>query len=326
MRDLGLLHTGREMNIKLRALALVIGIIAAPAALSAVTTINLYTEVTDLTLTSSSPVAVPLVSDPFNALPDTVDGYGFALAEVTLTESTTFVSMGSMHIVIDDPTDSYSTSFADNGTAQFSFATTLLSLTGDYSLYLDASLTDVDPDPGRDFATASPLVLEGTKPLEFSVNAGGPYTLSQALSFFFVPFPFATTSIGAAEYDLGVDVNGMGGPDILSLEALDISINPKVGEVLLAVDTLMKSNADALAGNDTTIDIEFAIPFKESTATLAANIFDGTFDPPFELTLTTDGSIVTEPLVGAAVPLPPAVLLFAAGCVSLVFMRRAALA
>lgn len=227
-------------------------------------TINVKTEIVAMNLQGISPL--PLA---FDALAP--DGYGLIDTLVTVTESPTLTSTGTVTAVID---------FAPGFT---SFTSTLSS---SFELFVDVSLSDNDPlndfapgltDPFNIFADPTkPLtaVLEGSSSLADYSDLGILSSSSSTLS-----------------HSLEADINGNGDIDGISFSAT--SINFDINDINFVTDFVVDAAAFAnlFLGNDVTLNFQGSVEITSATVTINGDVADAITDPSFSVTV--EGNVAT---------------------------------
>ncbi|MEX0611911.1 MAG: hypothetical protein WD229_07305 [Pirellulales bacterium] len=266
------------------------------------------TELTSLNLTTPAPVAMPLASDPGNALGDSVMGYGFVDSQVTVTlSSQRLINPGPQSLGQACATDTGGPGTAgcmpsgspppidpnDHHGQQF-FVDSF------FDVFFDITVTDVDPRPGRDYAGQGPgasIMLQdlsdaGNKDMQTSYSIVFD---KDAPNFGLLPPPETFPYIGHfnIEIPLGGDLNGNGE-------------NDKIKFTLAAHQVNGENRTFIILPNGTVID-SF-----DSTADLSGAVVDVSADPPFSIHMigpTTAESTLLNPVV----PEPSALMLLAAG-------------
>jgi len=259
---------------------------------------------------------VPLASDPGNALGDSVDGYGWVSAAATISASPSMASGGVTTISFD-----LLTSF-------------MVSVSSVFTLHLDLTLEDVDSAPGRDFATGSPVTPARLSPLVIEIAgevdilsllgalAALPADATEAEQYNALLAAAATTAtvtetITDAKYALGVDVNGNGDLDVMTLSTTDLDttaleLDFTDGDLEALLDAILDGTlADPLV-------IEAGVSVTGLALAFTGNVFDVTSDPPFTLNFVD----VTIGSAAASVPEPSSLLLLLAAGVVLVLLAR----
>jgi hypothetical protein len=287
--------------------------------------VSIETEIVQMNLQSASPTPVPLASDPGNALGDSIEGYGFVDSTVVITESSTLQSGVTMSIGFDP-------------------LTSIAAITANLSLHLDLGFTDVDAVPARDYVgqpdgatlnllanSGSPMLVTQTASIDFTAAFAllfGTTTpteqeLLDALTAGTTLDPIVST---AAEYALGVDVNGNAENDKVKLKAADIAFDPM--DLMLDI-TGTSGGLEGLIESILAGTLSGPLTFGASVSISAANFtFDGlvvdeSTDPPFTLDVSTDDPVIGIDPNAVNVPAPgPALLLLAGLLVTGAAVRR----
>jgi hypothetical protein len=266
--------------------------------------------------------SVPLASDPGNALGDSINGYGYVNATATISASSTLNSAGTT-------------------TIDFDLTTLNVHVSSAFSLNLDLTLVDADDRLGRDFATGSPISLSPVRPLEIAVDGNADVLALLAAFAALPPTPTdaevlaaiigaatVTHSVVDAKYALGVDVNGNGTDDVLTLRTGDLD------PTLLSLDVTdgdLEALIDAITSGTLTapIEIEAGVSVTGLSLSFTGDVFDQTADPPFTLNFT--GVTLASTQLNGGLPEPSSLLLLLAAGLSLLMvgqrrmsMRRAA--
>ncbi|MDA1052496.1 MAG: tandem-95 repeat protein [Planctomycetota bacterium] len=198
-------------------------------------------ELTQLNLTGQS-YAIPLASDPANALGDSVDGYGFVDSQVTLALS--------------------SKSFGETTATPFQGTFNVDSF---FDVFFDITITDVDNRPGRDFAgqtDGASIVLQNVSAHIVSSFSQMPDASSPNFKLFPPPESNPYTTLMNVERPLGVDVNGNGE-------------NDKVKFTLMTFVVADQNRTFIQLPNGATLN-QFNV-----SAVLNAAVLDESGDPPF---------------------------------------------
>ncbi|MCL4798022.1 MAG: PEP-CTERM sorting domain-containing protein [Burkholderiales bacterium] len=262
--------------------------------------------------------SVPLASDPGNALGDSVDGYGFVDATATISASPTESSGGVT-------------------TIGFDVSTLMVSVSSVFTLHLDLALEDADARAGRDFATGSPVTPTRLSPLVIEIAgeldllalldalAALPGDATEAEQYNAILAAAAATAtvthtITDAKYALGVDVNGNGTSDVMTLGTTDLDTTALE---LDFTDGDLEALVTAILDGTLTdpLVIEAGVSVAGLGLTFMGDVFDETADPPFsisfvDVTIASDAASVPEP---SSLP-----LLLAAGLGLILLARRRA--
>jgi hypothetical protein len=279
------------------------------------------TELTSLNLTGG-PVALPLASDPGNALGDSIDGYGFVNSQVMLTLSSQRAmnpgpaSLGEACAFPGEPTAAGGSGQCGQGELD---AINPAEHDGEpffvssfFDVFFDITVTDVDPRPGRDYVGALPAInIQDIGPANMQ-NFFTAIFDADAPNFGLIPPPESSPYIG--HFNIEIDLSAYFGM------LVDINANG-IGDKIkftLAAHTVDGENRTFIVLPDGTVIDSF-----DSTASLAGAIVDVTSDPPFgpfELAgPTTAQSLLLNPVV----PEPGTLMLLAAtGLMAPTFRRR----
>jgi len=259
--------------------------------------------------------SIPLASDPGNALGDSVDGYGFVDAAATISASPTESSGGVT-------------------TIGFDLTTLMVSVSSVFTLHLDLTLEDADARAGRDFATGSPVTPTRLSPLVIEVAgeldllallaalAALPGDATEAEQYNAILAAAAATAtvthtITDAKYALGVDVNGNGTPDVMTLGTTDLDTTAL--ELDFTDGDLEELVTAILDGTLTDpLVIEAGVSVAGLGLTFMGDVFDETADPPFTISFV-DVTIASE---ATSVPEPSSLLLLLAAGVGLILLAR----
>lgn len=291
---------------------LLTGVVTLPAAASTIelslpSEVSVLVEITEFSGTGSG--SVPLVRDLDNSLPGSVDGWGFADATATIGESPLLESSLIASIIFD------------SDTLEISVNTTA-------TLFLDLVLEEVAG--GGAFFTGSPLSLAASaaNPLLIETSAlvdlgvvdlDDPHLL-QALIDAIDPTTI-TTTVTDAKYLLGVDINGSGGNDVLTLATSDLDTSSLAFDVDDGdFDALIEAILNGTASSPLAIGANVGI--SGLALTFSGAVFDAASDPPFTLDFPSLDVTGTDPLASTAVPEPAGLALLALGGLLLVCWRR----
>ena len=225
------------MAMAIVLISLALGPAAGSAARSTAQPIPLVVLEFDTALTSlnlsGGDFAMPLASDPGNALPDSIDGFGFVNSRVTITLSSQrspnpgpastgracavpfFAPPGgdtagaSDFCPPGDPPAIDPAQLDGQGYAVFSF----------FDVFFDISVTDVDPRPGRNFAGmpgGATIVLPDNRGADMRTSYLRRFEMN-APNFGLVPPPEVSPYIGHFDIriPLGGDINGNSCDDML---------------------------------------------------------------------------------------------------------------
>ncbi|MBM3880069.1 MAG: hypothetical protein FJ387_10175 [Verrucomicrobia bacterium] len=272
------------------------------------------TSLTSLNLTGP-PVGLPLVSDPGNALGDSISGYGWVNSSVTVTLSSQRVPSGppTLGQVI-----AYQAQFSSarvepglgppppidpnalHGQAFFVHSF--------FDVFFDITVTDVDSRPGRNIAG----MPDGASVSLFDNGPASMQSSYQAMfnkdlpNFGLAPPPEVSPYIGHfnIEIPLGGDINGNGEDDKIKFT--------------LATHAVGDANRSfIILPNGTVID-QF-----DSTANLEGAVVDMSTDPPFTIGGLTGPTTASSTLLNTVVPEPHEYALLAGlGLVGFAVWRR----
>ena len=232
----------------------------------------------DTALTSLSlvggPFPMPLASDPGNLLGDSISGYGFVNAQVSITlSSQRLINPGLPSL---GHAFAYNRGLADGGQGGGIILPQPIdpnALDGEqffvssfFDVYFDITVTDIDPRPGRNFAgqvdgASIPLLNNGP------ANMQSFYQVifdKDAPNFGLIPPPQADPYIGHFDIEilLGGDINGNGENDKIKFQ--------------LASHAAGDGNRQFITlPNGTVLDMF------DSAAFLAGAVVDVSTDPPF---------------------------------------------
>ena len=239
------------------------------------------TELTSLNL-SGGPFPMPLASDPGNLLGDSVEGYGFVDALVTITLSSQRTTSPG------PPSDGTACAFENTPTTSPGVSITAglgLTCSGPldpvdpnaldgvpfvvdsfFDVFFDITVTDVDSRPGRDFAgqpDGASIVLPDNGPAHMSSFYFVDFD-KLAPNYGLVPPPEADPYIGHfnIEIPLGGDINGNGENDKIKFT--------------LAAHSVGDDNRTFVILPDGTVVDDF-----DSAAFLEGSVVDESTDPPF---------------------------------------------
>jgi hypothetical protein len=287
-----------------------LALLATPSIAQPPTVLFWETELTSLSL-SGGPVALPLASDPGNALGDSIDGYGFVNSDVVLTLSsqravnpgpqslgTTCAFPGSPAATgvgecrVDDPSPVDPSEHDGEPFFVQSF----------FDVFFDVTLVDVDARPGRDYVGGLPAInIQDIGPAAMQ-NFFTAIFDADAPNFGIIPPPESAPYIGhfnieidlSAYFGMLVDINGNG-------------IGDKV-KFTLAAHTVGDENRTFIILPDGTVIDTF-----DSTASLEGAVVDITSDPPFGPFELTGPTTAQSQLQNPTVPEPAAIVLLLAG-------------
>lgn len=234
------------------------------------------TELTSFNL-AGGPFPMPLASDPSNLLGDSIDGFGFVDSEVTITlSSQRAISPGppSLGMTFAFPADFGDDNSNLNGECgeeeidpdaldgQQFFADSF------FDVFFDITVTDVDPDPGRDYAgqpDGASITLPDNGPANIQTFYF-PFFDKDAPNFGLIPPPEVEPYIGhfLIEIPLGGDINANGEDDKIKFT--------------LATHSVGDENRQFIVLPDGTVIDEF-----DSAAFLEGAIVDLSADPPFTI-------------------------------------------
>jgi hypothetical protein len=268
------------------------------------------TELLSLNLTGG-PVALPLASDPGNALGDSIDGYGFVNSNVLLTLSSQRPvspgprSLGQACAFLGSPAATGGTGqcggdappidpnvYHDEGFFVSSF----------FDVFFDVTVTDVDLRPGRDYVGGLPAInLQNIGPASMQ-NFHQAIFDKDAPNFGLIPPPESAPYIGhfnieidlSAYFGMLVDINGNG-------------IGDKI-KFTLATHSVGDENRTFITLPDGTVIDSF-----DSAASLAGAVVDITSDPPFGPFELSGPTTASSNLVNPVVPEPAAMVLLLVG-------------
>lgn len=243
-------------------------------------------ELVQLSLVSSSPVSIPLASDPTNLLGDSIDGFGFVNSqfEIKLSSLRTTPgpkSLGLIQLTLVDPPPTSGINSIHSGD-QFH-------VDSFFDVFFDITITDRDIRPGRDYAGLSDGAI-----MEF--RDVGPVRLTSSYECFaqlaetlFGCIPQARNKLFVGGLPLviplGVDINRNGEndkikiitPQLTPVAVTDIQFPPPTGPYSVSFDSFF--------------DVDTAVVNDESS------------DPPFIIGLPGQ-MIILVPGPGALPPLP----------------------
>ena len=270
------------------------------------------TEFLSLNLTGG-PVAMPLASDPGNALGDSIEGFGFVNSAVNVTLSSQRLvnpgpdSLGMAHAFsasiaalgagagggegAQEPTP-LTPGLIDELDGQSFFVDSF------FDVFFDITVTDVDARAGRNFAgmpDGASIMLPDIGPADMQSNHQAIFD-KDAPNFGLIPPPQSSPYIGhfLLEIPLGGDINGNG-------------INDKL-KFTLATHAVGDENRTFIILPDGTVIDNF-----DSTASLEGAVVDVTSDPPFGPFALSGPTSASSNLLNPIVPEPSSVILLAAG-------------
>ena len=283
------------------------------------TQLEFDTQLTSLNLTTPNAVAMPLASDPGNALGDSISGYGFVNSQVTVTlSSQRAINPGPPSLGAACASD---TADPTGGGCQVSgnhppIDPNVLDgqqffVSSFFDVFFDVTVTDVDPRPGRDFAGQAPgasIVLQNlsdTGNRDMQSNYTVLFDKNQP-NYGIVPPPQVSPYIGHFDIEIpvGGDINGNGENDKIKFTLAAHQVND-VGRTFITLP------------NGTVID-SF-----DSTADLSGAVVDLSSDPPFQIHMigpTTAESTLLNPITPE--PSSLALLLVAGLIPPVAFARR----
>lgn len=300
----------------LAAACLSIAMLVAPQAATA-TTLIFNTEFTNLDLSGTG--VVPLASDPFNQLGDSVDGYGFVNSEVRIT-------LSSQRGANPGPLSLGQTIAHQGAPINDALAINPADLDGEtffvdsfFDVFFDITFADIDSRPGRDFAgmpdgASVSLLSNGPAILSSSYNA---IFDASAVNFGLLPPPGASPYYGfnGIEIPLGGDINGNGEDDKIKF--------------VLATLSLDDDNRSFIELPNGEILNQFNV-----AAMLQGVVVDESTDPPFLIGMALSsglpdanglggpGTITSDLLNNTVVPVPAAIWLFGTALVGFVGISR----
>ncbi len=289
------------------------------ARISQAVVLEFDTELTELNLTTPSPVPLPLASDPGNALGDSVEGYGWVDSLVTVT-------LSSQRLISPGPASlgqACATNEGGGPTGQACHPTGSpppinpnelhgqnFHVDSFFDVWYDITVTDVDPRPGRDYAgmpngasiTLQDLTDSGIRDMQASYSAVFD---KDHPNYNMVPPTSSFPYIGHfdIEIPLGGDINGNGENDKIKFTLAAHQVDGENATFIILPDGTVVDNMDSIASLD-------GLVVDEST------------DPPFHIDLAGPTQ-ATSKLINQVVPEPSAlVLLMAAGVLMPVVRRR----
>jgi len=273
------------------------------------------TELTELNLSSPSPVPMPLASDPGNLLGDSISGYGWVDSQVLVT-------LSSQRLISPGPPSLGFACASEGGPGLACFPSgspppiNPTALDGQnfqvdsfFDIWYDITVTDVDPRPGRDFAGqadgASITLQDLTGSTDRDMQVSYPAVFDKDHpNYGMLPPTDSFPYIGHfdIEIPLGGDINGNGENDKIKFT--------------LAAHQVDGVNATFIILPDGTV-----VDMMDSIADLDGLIVDESSDPPFHIDLS--GPTVAESkLLNGIVPEPTGLALLLAGGLFAPALRR----
>lgn len=271
-------------------------------------TLQFDTELTELNLSTPSPVPLPLASDPGNLLGDSTSGYGWVDSQVTVTLSSQRTtspgppSLGSA--CAGEGSDPTGQACIPSSSAEPINPDELdgqpFQVDSFFDVFFDITVTDVDPRTGRDYAGmpdgASIVLQDQSDTGDRDMQSSYPATFEKDHpNYGMLPPTDSFPYIGHfnIEIPLGGDINGNGEDDKIKFTLAAHQVDGENATFIILPDGTVVDNMDSIA------DLDGAI-------------VDVSDDPPFSIHME-GGTVAHSKLLNAVVPEPSALVLLLVG-------------